>query len=87
MKKVENSKELLDLLSKKYILVAVAISNQKGYFVNQVKSKYIFSNEFLTIKYTKQMFLDLIGEYNFYLVESKEQVVINQDFDINTLKQ
>lgn len=87
MKKVENIKELVDLLNKKYILVAVAISNQKGYYVSQVKNKYIFSSEYLTMKYNKEMFLTLFEEYNFYLVENKEDIIIDQSFDVTTLKQ
>ena len=87
MKKVIDSKEILDLLNKKYILAAVAISNMKGYYVSFVKDKYIFSNANVTYKFNKETFLNTLCEYNFYLIDNKEDISINQSFDITTLKQ
>ncbi|MCH5180641.1 MAG: hypothetical protein J1F32_05475 [Erysipelotrichales bacterium] len=87
MKKVIDKKEILDLLSKKYILVAVAVSNMKAYYVTLIKNKYVFNNPSVSYKFTKGNFIEVISEYNFYLVDSKEEISINQEFDINTLKQ
>ena len=87
MKRVTDKKEILDLLNKKYILAAVAISNMKGYYVTLIKNKYVFNNPSVSYKFTKDSFIEVLSEYNFYLIDSKEEVSINQEFDVNTLKQ
>lgn len=87
MKRITDKKEIIELLNKKYILAAVATSNMKGYYVALIKNKYVFNNDALSFKLNKDTFIDVIDEYNFYLIESKEDISINQEFDTTTLKQ
>ncbi|MCH5172368.1 MAG: hypothetical protein J1F31_06045 [Erysipelotrichales bacterium] len=87
MKKIIDKKEILELLNKKYILAAVAISNMKGYYVTLIKGKYVFNSAQVTFKFNKENFIATLDEYNFYLIDSKEEATINQEFDITTLKQ
>ena len=79
--------EILELLKKRYILAAVSTTCAGVFYVKLLANKYIFSNANAKFRFAEEEFLKNLSQYRFYLIEDKNQIEINPDFDKLTLKQ
>lgn len=79
--------EILELLKKRYILAAISTTCNSGFYVKYLTNKYIFYNTNAKFRFTEEEFLNNLSQYRFYLIEDKNQIEINQNFDVLTLKQ
>lgn len=79
--------KVIELLNKKYILLAVSNSCKLSFRVTLYNHRFIFTNENMTLRFLENEFKSIISQYNFYLINDNEDVIINQEFDPLTLKQ
>lgn len=87
MQKVNTKEEVITLLDKRYILAAISIATNNAFFVSKNKNKITIYNKNLKYVVAVEMFILMFNEYNYYLVDSKDDITINPDFDVLTLKQ
>lgn len=87
MQKVNTKEEVITLLDKRYILAAISIATNNAFFVFKNKNKITIYNTNLKYVVTVEMFISVFNEYNYYLIDSKDDITINPDFDVLTLKQ
>ncbi len=79
--------KVIELLNKKYILLAISKSCKLSFRVKLYNNRFIFTNENMTLRFLENEFKNIISQYNFYLINDDEDVIINQEFDPLTLKQ
>lgn len=79
--------KVIELLNKKYILLAVSNSCKLSFRVTSYNHRFIFTNENMTLRFLENEFKSIISQYHFYLINDNEDVIINQEFDPLTLKQ
>ncbi len=87
MEKQLTKTEILELLKKRYILAAISNTCSSVFYVKYFTNKYIFYNANAKFRFTEDEFLKNLSQYRFYLIEDKNQIEINPDFDVLTLKQ
>lgn len=85
MQKVNAKEEVITLLDKRYILAAISIATNNAFYIS--KNKIAIYNTNLKYVVTVEMFISMFNEYNYYLIDSKDDITINPDFDVLTLKQ
>ena len=79
--------KVLELLKKKYILLAVSKSCKLSFRTKLVHNRIIFTNENMTLRFLEQEFINILNQYTFYLIVDDNDITINQEFDQLTLKQ
>jgi len=87
MDNLVTEEKVIELLNKKYILLAISKSCKLSFRVKLYNHRFIFTNENMTLRFLENEFKNIINQYNFYLINDNEDVIINQEFDPLTLKQ
>ena len=87
MDNLVTEEKVIELLNKKYILLAISKSCKLSFRVKLYNYRFIFTNENMTLRFLENEFKNIINQYNFYLINDNEDVIINQEFDPLTLKQ